>query len=330
MAFRYQIHTATKPARGDQILRALGYNNKEAQKMIDKGRMRTLEGQAIQKSQIFQGKFQLCVFEANGEIQPFFTHKDFAIFNKPHHLLTHPKGCFEHKSLCDSIKAFLGKQAQPLHRLDYETSGALLVSKNRESEIELKKAFEEKRVKKTYLALVSGIIQEGLTIDVPILTPQKYNRGDLGIRCRIHEDGKPSQTLIQPIAYLDQSHHIAFHPNQVPFPYLYHRTLSLEKLKQIDISAMKAPAYTLLKIRPITGRTHQIRIHLAHINHPIVYESLYCDDTKARIYLDNKFKEDHKNFLRLHSLELKFCYKQVHYGISVPCHQDFLNPNTLS
>lgn len=319
MPFKYKLLTSNKPATATKILRALGYNNKESQKIIDKGRMRTLDNQIIQKSQIITGDFWLCAFEPDGEIAPFFIHQDFALFNKPHNLLTHPKGQFQHQSLCDSIKTFLGKQAQPLHRLDYETSGILLASRDKKAEIALKKAFEEKRITKTYLALVHGIVSQDYIIDAPILTPRKDRQGDLSIRCSIHQDGKASQTHIQPIAYINQMQEIQLHKNCPPED--MHLLKSLGTITDKKIAAI----YTLLKVYPLTGRTHQIRLHLAHIHHPIINEPLYCDDAKAREYLDNKLKiTDDKRFLRLHALSLNFSYKNIQYIFKIPCHKDFL------
>ncbi len=319
MPFKYQLFTSNEPITAIKLLKTMGYSNKESQKIIDKGRMRTSNHQIIQKSQIVTGDFWLCVFEPNGEIKPFFTHPDFALFNKPHNLLTHPKGQFQHQSLCDSIKAFLGKNAQPLHRLDYETSGILLASRHKKAEIALKKAFEEKKITKIYLALVHGIISQDQIIDAPILTPKKDKQGDLSIRCSIHKDGKASQTYIQPIAYINNAQEIQPHQNCLPED--MHLLKSLGKITDNKIT----PIYTLLKVYPLTGRTHQIRVHLAHIHHPIVNEPLYCDDIKAREYLDNKLKNINNDFfLRLHALSLDFSLKNNRYIFKAPCHKDFL------
>ena len=282
MPFVTEIFRITEPTPAFiAIQRIFDCSNKEAQKIIDKGRVKHLDGRMIYKSEKICGDIAIEYFKAQGKIYPFFIHQDFALFNKPHQLLTHPKGRFDHPSLCDSIKAIFGREANPVHRLDYETSGILLVSRNKKSEVELKKLFEESKINKTYIALVEGIVYESKMIDLPILSPSKIQKNqNLGIRSQISNQGKKALTYIRVLAHFK---------NQ-----------------------------TLLEVSPLTGRTHQIRLHLSAIGYPIVNEPLYQEDQNAQEYLKDKlFKNDHQP-LCLHARKLEFSYQKKDFKFQTP------------
>nr|WP_232256989.1 RluA family pseudouridine synthase [Helicobacter pylori] len=252
---------------------------KEAQRHLDKQRLKQNQ-QVVRKSQIIQGVVRLIHFKPNEKAQALvFETKDFGAFDKPAQIYTHPKGYFYHESLLDCIQSHLGKNAHPAHRLDYETSGLVLAGKTLQSTKDLKALFMQKKVKKTYLALVHGLVEKNMKINKPILTPENIQK-DLRIRSQISPLGKPSITLVEPLSYN-------------PF---------------LDIS--------LLKIIPLTGRTHQIRLHLSSINHRIVGEGLYgVADEEVRGYLQLK-RENNAPLLMLHASSLEFEFKGANYKIT--------------
>ncbi len=260
---------------------------KEAQRHLDKQRLKQNQ-QAVRKSQMIQGVVSLIHFKPNKKTQALvFETKDFGVFDKPPQVYTHPKGYFYHESLLDCIQSHFGKNAHPAHRLDYETSGLVLAGKTLQSAKDLKTLFMQKKVKKTYLALAHGLVDKNIVIDKPILTPQNIQK-DLRIKSKISPLGKPSTTLVEPLSYN-------------PF---------------LDIS--------LLKITLLTGRTHQIRLHLSSVNHRIVGEGLYgVIDENAREYLQLK-RENNAPLLMLHATSLEFEFKGAIYKITSPMPKRFM------
>ncbi|MGL2894129.1 RluA family pseudouridine synthase [Helicobacter pylori] len=126
-----------------------------------------------------------------------------------------------------------------LHRLDKETSGViLLVKENSEFHLKAKKAFKDRTVKKEYLAIVQGIIEEEREINAPILTIKTTKAFS-----KISKKGQEAITIITPLKIINKK--------------------------------------TLLKVGIKTGRTHQIRVHLKHINHPIIGDTLYNNEPSS-------------------------------------------------
>lgn len=267
------------------LMRTLQCSQKEAQKILDKHRL-TQNNLPIHKSQEILGKVTLKHFIPS----PFYLPKIlqtpyFVIYDKPHKLLTHPKGIYPHLSLCDALKFEFGLEANPIHRLDSETAGLLLCSIGKKYETPLKLLFEKNLVKKTYLAKVKGKISHPMIVDQPIATPPKNTKhNNLSIRSFLSPLGKPSQTHLKPLSY--------------------------------DACSDT----TLLEIKPITGRTHQIRLHLSFIGHPILGDPLYgCKDCHAQDYLEKELSDEEREeffgspTLQLYAYALDFTFLDTDY-----------------
>ncbi|MDO4223086.1 MAG: pseudouridine synthase [Acinetobacter sp.] len=125
--------------------------------------------------------------------------------------------------------------AKVIHRLDMATSGILLFAKHREVEVMMSKIFQARQVKKYYTAWVEGQLQGQGMVDVPLIADWEHRP-----RQKVDYDvGKPAQTLYQAERYDEQ----------------------------LDCSRVL--------LEPITGRSHQLRVHMAHLGHPITGDKLY-------------------------------------------------------
>ncbi|MTI65914.1 MAG: RluA family pseudouridine synthase [Firmicutes bacterium] len=168
---------------------------------------------------------------------------DILIINKEPNIVVHPSKSNNNNTLANGIAYYfkennINKKVRLVNRLDMNTSGLLVVAKNPFGHQQMALQFEKKSVKKTYLALVKGILEiKSGTIDKPI-GKDKMNP----IKNIVSKDGKKSIT----------------------------RYKVLKRYKDLS----------LLEVEIITGRTHQIRVHLDYINHPIIGDTLYNESSK--------------------------------------------------
>jgi 23S rRNA pseudouridine955/2504/2580 synthase len=135
------------------------------------------------------------------------------------------------------------KDLSLVHRLDRETSGCLVLAKRRSALRELHQRFREGRVEKNYLALVVGDWQLGEQLIDEPLLVQNRQGGERHVI--VSREGKPAQTRVQ----LSRKH----------------------------------GKYSLLQCSPVTGRTHQIRVHLEHYDHPILGDERYGEGEENRL-----------------------------------------------
>lgn len=274
------------------LMREFSIPQKEAQKWIDKGRVRIQGEPFLDKSARVSGELEVLFFRPDSRgLEPLFITPFFALFDKPADLLVHPKGTFEHYSLMDEVRLRFGQEADLAHRIDKETSGIVLVTRSKKEGAILKINFFNREVKKCYWALVRGKMEGERILDFPLKAQSK--RLDLGVRMRVDEEGKSSLTQI----------------------------------KALDYEALSDT--TLVEASPLTGRTHQIRLHLAHAGHPILGDPLYgTSDELSRAYLEQAMDQEARrrcfgaSRLMLHAQGLGFPYKRSWYEIVSG--QDFL------
>ncbi|MDE7174017.1 MAG: RluA family pseudouridine synthase [Helicobacter sp.] len=257
----------------------------KAQQWLDSGRV-THNGMPCHKGQEICGAIEVATLQNDVEsvIAPFFTTPYFVAFNKPAFLLCHPKGRFAAPTLLDSVYAALGSNAMLLHRLDKETSGLVLASKQPHART-LGALFETRQIRKTYRALCVGRIEAPMRIALPIYRPQKG--GDLSIKSLVSHSGKHAITEIVPLCYDADSN------------------------------------TTLIDAIPHTGRTHQIRVHLDAIGHHIVGDPLYgAPASLSRAYLNREIRaNDYATHfgakrLMLHAARLEFAFLGLQFAIA--------------
>lgn len=183
-----------------------------------------------------------------------------------------------------------------VHRLDKETSGVLLIAKHPDALIATMREFKGRRVIKTYQALCHGKVQpDHGVIDLPI---GRRRGGQL--QFAVTEDGKHSQTQYQVMAY---------YPHLDVEAVLDHKrqqSISQEEGSQLSFSgnfrkmSKIYQGFSLVELQPKTGRTHQIRVHMSAIKHPLVGDKIYSG--KKRQSLDQVWSPRH--FLHAVKLEL--------------------------
>jgi len=178
-----------------------------------------------------------------------------------------------------------------VHRLDKQTTGCLIVAKNYNSSIKISQLFKERKVKKKYIAIVEGKLEKKLKIEAPIYFTSNP------LKKQIVSYGKDAITIVKPIKFYDL------------------KTLNkeIDNTKfSFDFGSSKINWFSLVDIEILTGRTHQIRVHLASINHPILGDLKYGSSFKI---VDQETKEER---FFLHSSLISFSLDGKFYEFKCP------------
>jgi 23S rRNA pseudouridine1911/1915/1917 synthase len=184
---------------------------------------------------------------------------DYVVVDKPPFLLVHPTKPNGASTLWNGLRELLafevvnGGQVSIVNRLDRETSGLVLVAKTSDAARRLGLSMQRQQVRKEYLAIVWGWPEwETKTIDAPLDRQGKQRPSAIWLKQMIHPAGAAAVTELQ--------------------------------VEQRFTKATPSGArFALIRARPLTGRTHQIRVHLASAGHAIVGDKIYGPD--ERLYL---------------------------------------------
>ena len=201
-----------------------------------------------------------------------FEDKDILVINKPAGLVVHGDGKAEFETLSDIIlKNFpeLKDVGEPLiidgkkifrpgivHRLDKDTSGCLLIAKNQSAFEYLKFQFQNHEIKKTYHACLFGIPKE---IHATINEPIGRSRSDVrkwATGSNARGEMREAVTMYDVLAKIG---------------------------REDGKGSTEEGTYSYVEARPKTGRTHQLRVHFKHINHPIVSDELYASKRESNL-----------------------------------------------
>ncbi len=183
---------------------------------------------------------------------------DYIVVDKPAPLQIHPGSLHGAPTLWHGLKDLLayemanGGQVSIVNRLDRETSGTVLVAKNAATARLFGMAMQERRIHKAYHAIVHGWPQWAeLDLNAPILRKGEVTESPIWVKQMVHEDGSPCQTIFRTLQCVEHE---------------------------------RAGKLALVEARPITGRMHQIRVHLSHLGLPILGDKIYGLDEQC--YLD--------------------------------------------
>lgn len=254
----------------------------EVQRWIDAGRA-TLRGRPLKASYRVAAGDAIAVSVPAPEdyaVEPepiplavLYEDDDLLVVDKPAGMVVHPAAGNWHGTLVNAVLYHcpdlegVGGARRPgiVHRLDKDTSGVILVAKNDAAHRALQAQFKARQVHKTYLALVFGQ-----------LTPAQGE-----INAAIGRDVRDRKRM-------------AVVPHAQGRP-------AVTRYETLDI--FKSPAtgerLSLLSCQPLTGRTHQIRVHLAHIKHPIVGDEMYGGRRRSPVVCPRQFLHAHRLRFRL-------------------------------
>ena len=210
------------------------------------------------------------------ELSILYQDDDIIVVNKPAGLIVHPRGTLTRGSLNCLLKERFGGEIHLVHRLDRFTSGVMIIARSRTASVSLDEQFRAGRVKKTYLALVEGVTRwETTNLEVHI-GPLRASVVRLQMGIVSPPAGKPSTTLFRVLG--------------------------------------RGEEHTVLQAVPLTGRTHQIRVHAAHLGHPVVRDKLYgpAIDTDYFEQGVGNLTPWYPDWHGLHASQLTICH---------PCHR---------
>jgi 23S rRNA pseudouridine1911/1915/1917 synthase len=230
------------------------YSSHRLQRIVRAGEVRINDVPADNDSRVYRGQRvevrlieppDLVLPPVAGPLEILFEDSWLIIVSKPAGQIVHPAGNYPTNSLANVLQHHLDLQTpwrgllRPgiVHRLDRMTSGVMVISKEHHSHALLTEAFMQRKVHKTYLALVEGVVE--------------LDSGTLN---------KPIGESVDPASCLMTTHPNARDPRS-----------ALTRFRVLE----RFPNHTLVEAKPVTGRQHQIRIHLADIGHPVVDDEFY-------------------------------------------------------
>jgi 23S rRNA pseudouridine1911/1915/1917 synthase len=228
----------------------------------------------------------------------------FLVVDKPANLLVHPTGAGGPDTLWDELKRMLafeivnGARISFANRLDRETSGLILVAKSTDAARQLGLRIAQHRVRKTYTAIAFGWpAEDTYVVDQPLLRQGTVLPTKIWSKQAIHAGGYPALTSFR----------------------------VLKRFKNPD------QTFALVEAEPKTGRTHQIRVHLAYLGHSIVGDKIYGPDENCYLeFIESDWSPalEAKPLLPRHALHasaLAFEYQGTPFTFKSPLPPDMKN-----
>jgi len=249
--------TASRADRLDRVIAALlpALSRSAAQRLIAQGHVH-VEGRARDADfRVQAGQVISVTLPSPPDEQPqaepidlsiLYEDASVIVINKPAGMVVHPAPGNPNRTVVNAVLAYapevmtVGDAQRPgiVHRLDKETSGVMLIARNQEALLALQSQFKSRVIRKTYLALCVGHFASNQGVVEHPIARHPIRRQQMAVVAH----GRPAVT----------------------------RYIVKERLAAPDGSR-----YTLVRAHPLTGRTHQLRVHLAALGHPIVGDALY-------------------------------------------------------
>lgn len=213
----------------------------------------------------------MCLTEQSNMMEVVYRDESIVVINKPAGMLVHRSSVAPGETVfaVQRLRDQIGMKVHPVHRLDKPTSGLLVFTLNVESLKAIQTQFTEKKVEKVYWAVVRGFLNEEGTIDYPLKRE---------VDPYAHFETEGSQSAI--------THYQCLAQTELP----------------IAVGRYPTTRYSWAQLRPVTGRKHQLRRHMAHLRHPIV------GDSRHGVGVHNRFFRDHFGIQRLllHAQKISF------------------------
>lgn len=195
---------------------------------------------------------------------------DMVVINKPAGVPVHPAGRYNFNSVIEIMRAERGHAWNPLpcNRLDRLTSGVMFIGKNPKAAEKISMQIQDRSVKKEYVARVIGEFPEGDTVcEQPVMQISPK----LGLN-RARASGKEARTVFKRLAYYPPTKS-ANGRQEAPEDIRTEK----EKLRDSKMEWKAKEGHSVVRCLPVTGRTHQLRVHLQFLGHPIANDPIYCN-----------------------------------------------------
>ena len=245
----------------------LGFSRSMIQKLISTAKVRLKDTDLLKPHHRIKSGDQITlkiedreqnILEAeNINLDVIYEDQDLAVINKPAGIVVHPApGNYQHtlvNALLYRFKTLSDVNPQRpgiVHRLDKDTSGLLVIAKNNFTHLALAEQFAKHSIKRKYVALVKGRVEFDEDIIEMPIARHPYKRKNMSVGFR--QNAKYAKT--------------------------YYRTLK------------RSDNFSMLELHPFTGRTHQLRVHLAFLGHPILGDTKYGkNDAFSRLTLHAQY-----------------------------------------
>lgn len=175
-----------------------------------------------------------------------FESDDIIVIDKPAGMLSHPTGRHLFNTASVLIEEYCNNKIYPVHRLDKETSGLLCFAKNSRVASDLRQLFDSNLIVKKYYFLAKKSYQSDLCAGVIDKKIDTDKQSSISLKQKIDNDGKKAKTILSEIEHFN--------------------------------------GYTLGVAYPVTGRLHQIRVHLASLGYPLIGDTIYNDEYTEEQY----------------------------------------------